>query len=65
MVHTAGLLGKTPVPYPRLRSRAKPFQVGATTVLVAAPQDLIALKEMRSDRSAADDADIAYLKTLL
>ena len=54
-----------PVPFPRLLSRARPVRLGETTVMVASPEDLIALKELRADRSAADDADIAYLRSLL
>ena len=53
------------VPYPRLKSRSREIDVSGTTLLVASPADLIALKEARSDRSADDEADIAFLKGLL
>ena len=54
-----------PVPFPRLKARAKTVDLGGSGALVAAPEDLIALKEARSDRTSDDDSDISYLRKLL
>ena len=43
---------------------ALPKDVGGLEMPVAAPADLIRLKEARTDRSTADDADIAFLRPL-
>ena len=53
------------VPYSRLLQNARAFKAGNTELIVASPEDIIALKSSRSDRSSADDADIDYLNRLL
>lgn len=58
-------LYELPVPYVRLRSRARTVSLAGVDTLVAAPEDLIALKQARTDRSPADDADIAYLQRVI
>ncbi len=52
------------VPFPRLKSRAVARRLAGIDVPVSSPGDLVALKLARSDRSAADDADIAFLRAL-
>lgn len=58
-------LYELPIPFPRLESRAKVVDLEGITIKVASPEDLIALKSARSNRSPADDDDIRYLKTYL
>ncbi len=53
------------VPFPRLREHALEFRVDDVTILVASVKDLLALKESRADKSAADLADIEFLKKRL
>ncbi len=53
------------VPVMRLRERARSFEVDDFRILVASPEDLLALKRAREDKSAADLADIAFLEELL
>jgi len=57
-------LYELPVPYPRLKLHARSMEVAGHPMLVAAPVDLIALKQDRSDRSSTDDFDIAFLQGL-
>lgn len=53
------------VPFGRLLHEAHTVTVNGITVRYATARHLIQLKEARSDRSSADDADIAYLHDLL
>jgi len=53
------------VPFDRLFHDACSVAIGDITVRYAAAHHLIQLKEARSDRSAADDSDIAFLHDLL
>ena len=59
------LLFDLAVPFARLKNNATTMQSAGVTVYVAAPRDLVTLKQARSDRSAADEADIAFLEGLM
>ena len=50
------------IPFPRLKQHAMEVSMGEFTILLASAEDLLALKENRSDKTSADEADIAYLK---
>ena len=54
-----------PVPFPRLRQRARMLPMGGRSVLVAAVEDLLELKERRAEKRDADRSDIEYLRGLL
>jgi len=53
------------IPIPRLRENARKIMFETLPVFVASPADLLALKKKRPDKSAADKADIAFLKRLI
>jgi predicted nucleotidyltransferase len=53
------------IPILRLKENAKSITIDEIQVLVAAPSDLLILKRNRKDKSSADEADIAFLATLL
>lgn len=50
------------IPFMRLQRNAHTIELEDLRFHVAAPEDLIALKEARSDRSSADDDDIRFLR---
>ena len=52
------------VPFGRLFHEACTISIGEVTVRYAAAHHLLQLKEARTDRSGADDADIAFLREL-
>ncbi len=58
-------LFELPIPYPRLKQRARRIRLDDLTFLVAAPADLLRLKEARPDKDATDLEDIRFLKHLL
>ena len=52
------------IPIMRLKKNARLIQLQDISFRVAAIDDLIALKEQRSDKSWTDEQDILYLKNL-
>jgi predicted nucleotidyltransferase len=50
------------VPFPRLREHAREVRVDDLPALIASVEDLLILKESRREKSAADLADIQFLK---
>lgn len=53
------------VPFGRLLHDSHTVTVAGVTIRYAAAHHLVQLKEARSDRSAADESDLAYLRALL
>ncbi|MEW5816397.1 MAG: hypothetical protein AB1798_13495, partial [Spirochaetota bacterium] len=52
------------IPFARLKERATTYNLDDFSICVAAINDLIQLKEDRSDKTDADYADLAFLKGL-
>lgn len=59
------LLYELAVPYVRLRERARSISLAGVEAIVAAPADLLAIKRAARERTADDEADIAFLERLL
>lgn len=52
------------IPITRLKEHARLIQLQDVSFRVASIEDLITLKEQRSDKSPADEEDIRYLKSI-
>jgi hypothetical protein len=50
------------IPFPRLKQHALEVSLDDFDILLASAQDLLTLKENRDDKSAADEADIGFLR---
>jgi hypothetical protein len=53
------------IPFAKLYKNARTIELDNISIYVAAAEDLLYLKEKRPDKSASDEADIAYLKKML
>ncbi len=53
------------IPFSRLYKSAQAIELDAVTISVASAEDLLYLKERRSEKSPSDYADIEFLRNLL
>lgn len=53
------------IPFSRLYKNAQVIELDTVTISVASAEDLLYLKERRSEKSASDYADIDFLRNLL